>query len=150
MKMHMRSKSSELAERVHDIQVPMLQEAESVLRPEGVQGLRCLIRLAVEFESLLIADPMALDEESLAYECDSIFAGVDSFVATRNEVEVECGRQTPHAAQQFLASFSDVKSDFQAKYLRFLAETDFGTRCRLVLDLFRVQLVFAATMYPFR
>lgn len=35
------------------------------------------------------------------------------------------------------------KDEFMSRYHTFLAQTDFETKCRLLLDLFKLQIVFA-------
>jgi hypothetical protein len=44
-------------------------------------------------------------------------------------------------------SLASLQEQFVSKYDEFLTETDFVKRCRLLLDLFKLQIVFAGFVY---
>ena len=131
----------ELALHVHAIQKPILGSAREHFKPSQVEHLRDLVRLAVEFHYQVEPNPSASTDE-LNYVADSILAGVDSFVLVRDAYSVRGGE--PSAMKWHDVSLHTLTAAFSLRYDEFIHEVDFMRQCRLVLDLFNIQLVFAA------
>jgi len=134
-------------EQTHAIQASMLESARSCFLESELDHLRCLIRLAVEFSYYLkTEDVTSLVSGDLRYVCDSIFSGVDSFGLVSAAY-----RDLPGARASDLVwdgeSIGSLKEDFLRRYREFCDETDFEKRCRILLDLFKLQIVFAGLSY---
>ena len=132
-----------LAKEVRAVQASMLGTAGSNFSEPRLDDLRGLIRLTVQFFHHLQGDAV---EDDLRYLCDSVFSGVDSFVSVSNVY-----RMLPGARETTLSrdpkSIDSLKDEFVSKYPEFHDGTDFEKRCRILLDLFILQIVFAALSY---
>ena len=90
---------------------------------------------------LSCAHPLCLE-----YACDSIFSALDSYqsvthaykvLVNAKESKIEWGRLSiPLLEEQFAPMFAE-----------FEQEANFENRCRLLLDLFKLQIVFAGMSY---
>lgn len=134
-------------EQVRAIQASMVESGRSYLLESELDDLCCLIRLTVEFFHYLQGEEFApLVEDNLRYVCDSVFSGVDSFGLVSAAYRV-----LPGARQTTLAwdgkSVDSLKEEFVSKYSEFSDETNFEKRCRLLLNLFKLQIVFAGLLY---
>jgi hypothetical protein len=132
-------------EQARTIQASMMEPGRSYFLESELGDLRCLIRLTVEFFHYLQAED-SLIEDNLRYGCDSIFSGVDSFGLVSAAYRVLPGSQHSTPAWDG-KSIDSLKEAFATKYREFLGETDFEKRCRLLLDLFKLQIVFAGLSY---
>jgi hypothetical protein len=125
--------------------------------------LRCLIRLAVEFYYYLqVGYPdwrpelrrlveshglggnveIELDDLERGYAIASIFSGIDSFVSISGLYCILVGA-TRSKLQWPNFSAQSLKDQFVAMFHDFEAEDNFVKKCRLLLDLFKLQIVFA-------
>ena len=127
------------------IQTSMVESARSLFLESELDDLRCLIRLTVEFFHNLQAED-SLTKDDLRYVCDSIFSGVASFGLVSAAYRVLPGSQHCTLAWDG-KSIDSLKAAFLNKYREFFDETDFERRCRLLLDLFKLQIVFAGLSY---
>jgi len=136
-----------LLEEVRAVQAFMIESRGSRFLESELDDLRCLIRLTVEFSHYLQGEDLApLVDDKLRYICDSVFSGVESFSAVSAVYRARPGaRQTTLAWN--LKSVDSLKEEFVSKYRAFSGETDFEKRCRLLLDLFKLQIVFAGLVY---
>jgi hypothetical protein len=141
------NKDGLFVEEVLAIQAPMLEAGRPHFSESELDDLRVLIRLAVEFSHHLDEHAMSpLDTSELRYLGESIFSGVDSFCAVSIAYGVMSGgtKSTLHRDGTWVAS---LKQEFDARFHDFLIEPSFEERCRLVLDLFKLQIVFAGLSY---
>jgi hypothetical protein len=125
----------------------MVESGGSRLLESELDDMRSLVRLTVEFSHYLQGEDVAsLVEDKLRYVCDSVFSGVDSFTLMSAAY-----RTLPSSLPSTLASsersIDSVKEEFAFKYSEFSEETDFEKRFRLLLDLFKLQIVFAGLSY---
>jgi len=142
----------ELISRVSKIQSSMAEPARARFCEENLDHLNVLIRLTVEFSSYLRRTTTASpDDEKLIreYVCDSVFGGIESFrwVAFRYR-----GLNRATSTKIGWKSLSGtVSSSFNEEFFimfdEFLAESSFEHRCRLLLDLFKLQIMFAGISY---
>jgi hypothetical protein len=134
-------------ERVRAIQASMVESARSYFLESELDDLRCLIRLTIEFFHHLQGEHFApLIEDNLRYVCDSVFSGVDSFGLVSAAYRALPGARSTTVTRD-VKSIDSLKEEFVSKYREFSDETDFEKRCRILLDLFKLQIVFAALQY---
>jgi hypothetical protein len=128
------------------IQDSMAESASHFLAVE-LDALRGVVRLTVEFFHYLRRVDLELaDEESLRYMAQSVFYGVESFISLCQAYRITQG-QTRSTLPQRISSRAALKEAFIDMYLEFAAETNFEKRCRLLLDLFKLEIVFAGLTY---
>lgn len=138
----------ELKEEVRVVQDSMVEASKVHFVAAYCDDLRAVTRIVVEFHQLLqTKDLTGLEPDQLRYESDTVFSGVNSFAllssahrmmeAPRKSM-IEWGRPLTLGALQ---------EEFVYKYGEFSAEVDFEKRCRLLLDLFKLQIVFAGMSY---
>ncbi|HVW84714.1 MAG TPA: hypothetical protein VHB50_08530 [Bryobacteraceae bacterium] len=130
-------------EQIRAIQASMVESGGSFFLASELDDMRCLIRLTVEFFYYLQGEDVApFVEDKLRYVRDSVFSGLSSF-----DLVSAAYRTLPGARATTLASSErstdSVKEEFAAKYREFSDEMDFEAKCRLLLDLFKLQIVFA-------
>ena len=138
--------NSLFADEVRTIQASMIEPGESHLSPSEIDDLRCLIRLTVEFSHHLEnGDLSSPDRDEVRYLCDSVFSGVDSFCLFGSACRAMAGRSLTEPWSRI--DMVSLMGNFSSKYREFLSETSFTTRCGLLLDLFKLQIVFAGMLY---
>jgi len=95
----------------------------------------------------LTAENLALTaDDRLRYVYDSIFFGLESFVRLHYTYsKMPSPRATTLAAGA--KSPESIREEFASRYLVFSSAADFEFRFRLLLDLFRLQIVFAGLSY---
>jgi hypothetical protein len=131
---------------VDAIQASMLEGASHFLDSQ-LDALRCVVRLTVEFfHRLQRVDIDSIDDESLQYWGGSVFSGVDSFTSLCQAYRTTAG-ETGSKLPQRVTSRAALKEEFTAMYREFAGETNFEKRCRLLLDLFKLQIIFAGMTY---
>lgn len=137
------------ADQVRAVEASMIGAAEGYDFGESeLEALRVVARLAVEFYYLLRGTDLdALSPLDLSYECESVFAGVDFFDALSGACRGTVGLAPSTLRWDLPLSLASLQGRFIATYEEFASETDFGKRCRLLLDLFKLQLVFAGVSY---
>ena len=136
---------------VEKILASMVEQAEGDLDDKEVENLGILIRLCVQFYNFLTARgrwPVFPDPfHNMTYEVDSILWNVDSFLQLiRHTYGIMRGR-TRTTVDWNAVSAQSLKDQYLSLYQEFIAETDFLKRFRLVLDLYKLQLVFAGIFY---
>jgi hypothetical protein len=157
--------------RVKEIQTSMVEAAKSCFDESELGGLRCVIRLTLEFHDYLehgsvemaarlqhgpspyllkdlhsaIADPF--NKYDLEYACDSIRSGVDSFCILNASYRVLVGATSSKVEWGMISSRESFKEKFIAMFDEFTQEVNFENKCRLLLDLFKLQMAFAAVSY---
>ncbi len=134
-------------ERVRAIQASMVESGRSYFLESELDDLRGLIRLTIEFFYHLRGEDSApLVEDNLRYVCDSVFSGVDSFGLVSAAYRVLPGARSSTLTGN-VKSIDSLKEEFVSKYYEFSDETDFEKRCRILLDLFKLQIIFAGLVY---
>jgi len=119
---------------------------------EGTRDLNVLIRLTVEFEYYLRSNRSAApytERFVRNYVCDSILGGVDTFVRATSRSSRLIEAIPSRVAWDRMASLSasSFNQEFSATYHEFTTETGFGSKCRLLLDLYKLQIIFAVASY---
>lgn len=152
-------------ELVKKIQASMVESAKTTFEESGLDSLCCLIRLTVEFCDYLhngIPDLRDITERNqhrvgrfaqsdsdfneLKYSIESIFSGIELFTSVNAEYSVLVGA-TSSQIKWGTASMVSLEDLFLSMFHEFTAETNFEKKCRLLLDLFKIQIVFAGVFY---
>ena len=141
-------RSDAMVDQVRAIQASMVEAGSRIFAGPELDGMRCLIRLTVEFHHFLRGDAVvaAFIDDKVGYICESVFSGVDSFALMGHAYGALPGAR-PTTLAAGAKSAESVREEFLAKYIEFASAEDFDLRCRLLLDLFKLQLVFAALSY---
>ena len=137
--------SSGIVERVRAMQAPMLEAAQSRFSESESDHLRSLIRLAAEFYDY-VKSVDTDDANNLRYVCESTFAGVESFMRVTRAYEVLVGAVKSRIEWDAISASSLVER-FPDMFQEFTTETDFENKCRLLLDLFKLQILWATISY---
>lgn len=148
----------QLVKKVQDAMV------ESTFEEKQRSHLRTLIRLTVEFYAFLnpgdpeacefagpiqIHDvPVGFDPEGfeLQYSIESILSGVESFCIVNAGYKVLVGAMPTTIAWNQVSALT-LKHQFIEMFDEFVAEEAFERKCRLLLDLFKLQIVYAGMFY---
>ena len=138
-------------ERVRAIQQSMEEPARPGFNDEDIQQLRVLVRLTVEFHDYLTETPpwpQFPDDpfHDMTYKAGSILINVDSFRAVVRAYGCLVG-STGSTLDWNVINIPTLKDEFISRYHTFLSQTDFETKCRLLLDLVKLQIVFAGAFY---
>jgi hypothetical protein len=158
-------------ERVKEIQDSMVESAKSRFDESELGHLCCLIRLAVEFQAYLehgsvdiatsvLNGPLAkyvpdaqnastdpFNKYDMDYACESIRSGVDSFCTLTRSYEMLDDATDTKVEWSMISSKESFKTNFVSMFNRFVEEASFETKCRLLLDMFKLQIVFAGISY---
>jgi len=154
-------------ELIQKIQSIMVESAKDTFEEPQLDDLRCLIRLTIEFNDFLqdslndlrhidklrkkFSDGVLQveDEEiyfNLTYSIGSIFSGIESFVTVNSEYKVLIG-STSCAIDWSLVSMDSFKEQYTCAFKKFIDDVTFENKCRLLLDLFKLQIVFSGMFY---
>jgi hypothetical protein len=140
-----------LATRTLAIQQPVLEAAESCFSEGEQEALRCLIRLAVEFEDYArLIEGGTLNEQEHAYARQSVLSGTESFCSLAAGYRVlvgATGSRIEWSAISTLASPLLLKAKYLELYEEFLSQTSLEGKCQRLLDLFKLQLLYVAVSY---
>ena len=123
----------------------MLDSVPSWCSASDRDALRVLVRLAVEFYYYL-PDADVNDERDLIYQCENALGAADSFFAVAAIYRV-IGDQPNSAIAKDEISSASLKDSYTSKYHAFSNGVSFEERCRLLLDLIRLRIIFAGMNY---
>jgi hypothetical protein len=136
-----------VAQQVRAMQMSMVEAGRSCFLESELDDLRTLVRLTVEFRHYLPGeDPAPGLEDKLRYVCESIFSGVDSFDLVSAAYRALPGAQSTTVGSS-VVSIESLKDEFLSGYRALSVETNFENRCRFLLDLFKLQIVFAGLSF---
>lgn len=140
----------EEAQRVQAIQQSMETDARPAFDDEDIEELRILIRLAVEFYDYLMSIPpwpkFADPFHERTYVIESLLYNVDSFHKIVHLYGILVGSiQSTINWNEF--EIHSLKDKYALVYGTFVKELVFETKCRLLLDLIKLQVVFAGLYY---
>jgi hypothetical protein len=163
--------ASDIVKRVKELQAPMVESAKPHFDESELGHLRTVIRLAVEFHDYLengsveiatsilngphakyvrdvqsaSADPF--NKYDLDYACESIRSGVDSFCSLSASYKMLDGATNSRIEWGMISSRDSFKAQFASMFNKFTKEVNFEKKCRLLLDLFKLEIVFAGISY---
>jgi hypothetical protein len=133
--------------RVKEIQASMVESANPWFVAAELDDLRCLIRVTFEFMDYLQTTSAALPSDfDRRYAIETIFSAIDSYA------NVSAGYRGLADATSSSINWGDVSmttfnGQFTSKFHEFVAESNFEKRCRLLLDLFKLQIIFSGFSY---
>ena|ERR1700722_18137885 len=134
------------------ITASMVEQAQDDFDGKEIENLGILVRLSVQFYNFLTSRgrwPVFPEDSfgNMTYAVDSILWNVDSF----RTLIVHCygimEGKTKSTVDWNTFMAQSLKERYLSLYGEFLAETDFLKRFRLLLDLYKLQLVFAGIFY---
>lgn len=127
----------------------LLKSVESCCTTHQVDSLLALIRLVVEFEEYLQRTVTGrTDADESQYVCGSVFSGVDSFDSFAHAYKILVGSETSRVEWDSGAwRFETLRSRYLELYEELVGGGTFQRGCRLVLDLFKLQIVWAGVEY---
>jgi hypothetical protein len=133
------------------LRLSMEESARPGFDDGDIENLRILIRLAVDFYYYLNSTPPwphFPDDpvQDMMYKIDSIFFNVDSFRGVMRAYGILVGA-TKTTIDWEAIHVGSLKSEFVSVYTAFIGATDFETKCRLLLDLMKIQIVFGGAFY---
>ncbi len=135
-------------DQVRAIQASMIEAAGPCFLETEFEDLRVVIRLTVEFYYLLQTEDMAaLDPDERTYLGESVFGGVNSFASVSSACRAMDVPGKSALDWSLTSSLGSFMEQFISKYQEFSVETDLERRCRLLLDLFKMQIVFTGMSY---
>jgi hypothetical protein len=106
-----------------------------------LEALRVVIRITVEFHADLKSKKVS------NYAAASIFSGIESFVSLTHAYSVLEGAELQSRLQWNDASATVLRRKFKTLYRRFMVARILEQRMRMLLDLFKLQIAFAALAY---
>jgi hypothetical protein len=121
----------------------MVRAAKPSFNRVELDALRTVIRLTVEFQTHLE------DNNISNYVCESVFSGVDAFESLVHAYRVLAGAETRSQLRWDAVSVSSLKDEFRSLYPTFVSEKRFEPRCRLLLELFKLQISLSAISYDY-
>lgn len=130
-------------EEVREAQALMLAAGQSHLVGSEPDDLRALVRITIEFFYFLQED---FNGDEASYAIDTVFSGVDSFMSLSAAYR-SISNKAPTAVNWDEISRTTLRQVFLALYQRFRSDQKFETQLKLLLDLFRLQLIFAGMNY---
>jgi len=83
----------------------------------------------------------------LRFVCDSIRSGVNSFCTLNASYKMLDGSTDSKVEWSMISSKESFRANFASMFNQFTEEGNFGNKCRLLLDLFKLQIVFAGISY---
>jgi hypothetical protein len=165
-------RDKQLTAEVTAVQQAMSASAESCFDEEELAHLRTVIRLTIEFrhylehgsveiaaglqqsrnldltpadfrEDVQSARSDPFNKYDLEYLCDSVRSGVDSFCDLTASYAILKDTAETRIAWGIASSREAFKHEFTSMFEKFKEEMSFEKKCRLLLDLFKLQIVFA-------
>jgi len=137
--------SDDVRQRVRTIQDSMEESSRGRFYVgEELDDLKFLVKLTVEFHAYLRL--ACTHRFCLEYACESIRSGVDSYCNLTHAYKVLVGA-TESKIEWNGISVPSLREQFTLMFGEFDGEINFENKCRLLLDLFKLQMVFAAVSY---
>jgi len=113
-----------------------------------IQALRTIVRIALEVSAFLRGDePIVSAGRQLRYNLDTVISGIKSFTCLSGAYGVLVGALPSGLIWDEMSNDTLLVETLNFTQ-RFLDETDFMQKCRLLLDLFKLQLALVAIHYP--
>jgi hypothetical protein len=163
--------NNEVINRVREIQASMLESARPHFDKSELDDLRVVIRLTVEFHDYLengsvdiamglLNGPLAkyvtdarsastdpFNKYDLQFACDSVRSGVKCFFSLSERYHRLGGSVGSRVEWGMISSRESFKASFVSMFREFSAEANFENKCRLLLDLFKLQIIFVGVCY---
>lgn len=131
------------------IQSEMEKSARPGFDDKDIQNLRILVRVTFEFHEFLSScGTRSSDDvfEDMLYTIDKILIHVDSFRSVLRSYGILQGA-TRSRIDWSAVRVESAKDVFSSLFPELLVEASFEKKCRVLLDLFKLQIVFAGANY---
>ena len=136
--------NEEEARQIRAVQDSLLDASRSHFVEEYQGALMATSRIVVTFFQLLRkSDLAAWDSTQLNDAAYVVFSGIEQFIYLNSGYTTTGDATGSDLDWSRPLSLASLQEKFTSKYDEFLSETDFVKRCRLLLDLFKLQIVFA-------
>jgi hypothetical protein len=166
-----RMNNKNLTDRIKEMQTSMVETAKSCFDESELGHLRAVIRISVEFHEymehgstetarrlkqnthmehindLKISSEDPFNKYDLRYMCESIRSGIDSFCSLNQTYRILDGAMGSKVDWSMASSRETFKAQFMRMFNGFVEEDRFENKCRLLLDLFKLQMLFSAMLY---
>lgn len=126
------------------LQASMVESAKTCFGESELGDLRCVIRLSVEFSDYLRSGGKPRLEPR--YTCESILAAVEPFMSLTRAYKVLDGA-TDTPVNWNTIPLTALRLQFASMFGEFCAEENFEKKCRKLLDLFKLQIIYAGMTY---
>lgn len=136
--------SADVRKRVQKIQDSMVEVSKGSLSKRELGYLRVVVRLTIEF--LCYIQRGCGHSFCLEYASESTFSGIDSFCGLTRAYKTLKGA-VDSGIDWNEVSVKSLPEEFYRVFDKFDKETNFQKKCRLLLDLFKLQIVFAGASY---
>jgi hypothetical protein len=138
-------------EEIRDL---MAVDARPGFSEADIEHLHVLIRLVTQFRDYLrsAAPDLAISSsnfEETMYVIDAILFNVESFRKIMQSYSVLVGSEASTLSAKAI-TVASVGDQFLKLYDVFLHEAGFEPRCRLLLDMFKLEIVFAGAYYDLK
>jgi hypothetical protein len=157
-----------LWEKYAPVQASMREEARSTFSESELESLRVLVRVTFEFafhlehprttelrdylpedpqlREFCLQHPQMFDDFELRYAIDTIISTIEFFTEVHQAYSVLADRIESTLNWNEISPVT-FREKFKVTFDEFQAESVFERKCRILLDLFRLQLVFAGFYY---
>lgn len=136
---------TDIRDRVRLIQSQMTTAIGSSFSEKELDQMRALIRGTVEFRDYLEGSDADLSKRE--YVCESVFAGIESFMSIKHAYSILQNSHPSGIELNASLSLYSLKVQFYSLFNEFVEEKDFEKKCRHLLDLYKLQLIFAGFAY---
>jgi hypothetical protein len=127
---------------VHETQDLMLAAGHEYLVDSEADDLRGLIRITIEFFYFIDKGIEPLEN----YTLDTVCSGVESFQSLNSAYRAISNRPLT-AVDWDRINAANLREQFLTLYRQFRSERDFEMQFRLLLDLFRLQIIYVGLKY---
>jgi hypothetical protein len=139
--------TEEIVKKVRATQAVMADAFETCFLESEIVNLRVVIRLVIEFEAFIETfDYKSPYSNRVEYEIDSVFSGIQSFSSTIHAYGVLVGSVSSRINWNEI-SLPSFRDRFVTMFREFEAEASPENKCRILLDLYKLQIVFAGMLY---
>jgi hypothetical protein len=123
-------------------------EHGSVVVARGIQQQPYVGLTSAEFrKDVRNASTDPFNKYDLGYVCESILSGVDSFWDLSAAYRRSVAETDSKIKWGMVSSRESFNAQFVSMFNEFTEEVNFESKCRLLLDLFKLQVVFAGISY---
>jgi hypothetical protein len=124
-----------------------MREGPSHFSESELARLGVVVRLTVEFFHSLQKPVLdTADPEDLRYVDESVISGIDSFMSLCQAYRYTLG-ESRSTLPQSIVSMKALAESFIAVYRQFAQEKNFEKKCRLLIYLFKLQIIFVGLTY---
>src|SRR5260221_3569381 len=135
-----------LLNQIRVTQASLREAAGDALEETEHAHLVVLVRLTMEFAAYMDSGDGSAPNENRRYVNESTFAGIDSFRVVMNAYRVLAGT-VPSIVKWTDFHWPAFRQQFQSLYRELAQPAAFEKRCRVLLDLFTLQILFAGITY---